>query len=60
MGEKWVEYKKGYREENIIMQIKPDLFYNTMCNAMFKFKGDICTERKTYYLMVLKCVNIMK
>jgi hypothetical protein len=27
---------------------------------MFKFKGDICTERKTYYLMVLKCVNIMK
>lgn len=31
-----------------------------MCNIMLNFKGDTCTERKTYYLMVLKYVNIIK
>jgi hypothetical protein len=30
MNEKWVEYKKGYREENITMQMKPD-FFLTRC-----------------------------
>jgi len=42
MGGKWLEYKV-YRQEN---NVDETILFSTMaCNEMYKFNGEICTEK---------------